>query len=348
VEIELEGTYRRGTRSVDAYVALTAMANPHAEIRYQPPKDEAVVYPRATTEMPVEPREIKPHPYGVELGMLIKMLQTSKAKNLGPALSHDFSRVSPKVASEICEKAGLSPRMWVSQVTTSQAEALYKAIPEVRILAPPTSCLSPIGEEHMLEGLRSALTVRGLEPAFTTAVTRSPSIYRGNPFQVEVALAYGGNLPADELAELHRFANRVPLQYQQSACAITKAVVGAGWRNYGIQQSRGALPTGPLMLFVHIASVWVPFTSEAKEAIASYDEILKELKLGLQACGRQLGRFIRKRRRLADEDRKRSHIQTFIPIIGEALQEILALSDTERDKTVASLTDVLHRSRKDG
>ena len=348
VEIELEGTYRRGTRSVDEYVTLTAMANPHARVRYKAPKDDEVEFPRQIDELPVEAREIKPHPYGVELGVLIKMLQTTKAKNLAPALSKDFSRVSPKVAQEICKVAGLSPRMWVSQLTTEQVEALYKAIPKVRILAPPTSCLSPIGEEQMLAGLLAGLKAQGHEPVFSTATTRSPAIYRGNPFQVEVALAFGGNLPADDLAQLYRFANRVPLQYQQSACAITKAVMGAGWRNYGLQQSRGALPTGPVTLMVHIASAWVPFTSESKEAIASYDEILKELRLALQDCGRQLGRFIRRRKRELDENRKRSHIQTFIPIIGEALQEILALTDKDRDATVEELTGILHRSRKNG
>jgi DNA topoisomerase VI B subunit len=102
-------------------------------------------------------------------------------------------------------------------------------------------------------------------------------VYRGNPFQVEVGVAYGGQLPADELMELYRFANRVPLQYQQSACAISKAVLSVDWRSYGLQQSRGALPTGPLVVSVHVASVWVPFTSESKEAVASYPEILKEL-----------------------------------------------------------------------
>ena len=114
------------------------MSNPHAEVHYKAPKDDWILYPRASTELPEEPREIKPHPHGVELGMLIKMLQTTKAKHLGPALSQDFSRVSPKVAAEICAKADLSPRMWASQITTAHAEAIYKAIPQVRILAPPT------------------------------------------------------------------------------------------------------------------------------------------------------------------------------------------------------------------
>ncbi len=346
VEIELEGTYRRGTRSVDSYVALTAMSNPHADIRYHPPRDQPIHYPRATSEMPIEPKEIRPHPYGVELGMLIKMLHSTKAKQLSAALQKDFSRVSAKVALKLCEKAGLRPTMRPGRIGAEEAESLHKAIANTRILAPPTSCLSPIGEDLMRKGLEAGLAAQDMAAELVTSATRSPAIYRGNPFQVEIALAWGGNLPGDDLAVLNRFANRVPLQYQQSACAITKAVMTAGWRNYGISQSKGALPSGPLLISVHIASVWVPFTSEAKEAIASYPEILKELRLALQECGRRLGRHIKKRRRLADEERKKSHIETFIPIIGEALQDILAFDDADREKAVFELAGILERSRK--
>ena len=88
-----------------------------------------------------------------------------------------------------------------------------------------------------------------------------------------------------------RYANRVPLQFQQAACAITQAVMGTNWRPYGLSQSRGSLPSGPVTVMVHMASVWVPFTSESKEAIASYPEIVKELRLGLQAVGRKLGMY---------------------------------------------------------
>ena len=152
-------------------------------------------------------------------------------------------------------------------------------------MSPPTNCLSPIGEEQILSGLKKEIPA-----SFFTAITRRPSVYRGNPFQIEVGMAYGGELPGDELVDLLRFANRVPLQYQQSACAITKAVLSIDWRSYGLSQAKGALPTGPMALFVHIASVWVPFTSESKEAIAAYPEIMKELRLALQDCGRQAGR----------------------------------------------------------
>jgi DNA topoisomerase-6 subunit B len=185
-----------------------------------------------------------------------------------------------------------------------------------------------------------------IETEFTTAVTRPPAVYRGNPFQIEAGLAYGGDLPADDLALLYRFANRVPLQYQQSACSIFKAVLSVDWRKYGLQQSRGALPTAPLVISVHVVSVWVPFTSESKEAIASYPEILKEIRLALMEAGRRLGVFVRKRRRMADEAKKRAHIEKYIPAIGRALQEILALSDKQRDLTVTNLKEILERSRK--
>ena len=153
-------------------------------------------------------------------------------------------------------------------------------------------------------------------------------------------------MPAEEPITLYRYANRVPLQYQQGACAITKAVTGMDWKPYQLQQPRGALPVGPMLLMVHIASVWVPFTSESKDAIAHYPEIIKEMRLGLQECGRRVAGHIRKRRRAADEAKKRAYIEKYIPQVAIGLQQILALSDPERDRVVRDLTDVLERSRK--
>ena len=341
VEIELAATYKRGRRSVDDYIEQTAIANPHASIKYTPPNGEVVVFERATKEHPRETVAIKPHPYGVELGVLIKMLKETNSRALKGALMGDFSRVSSKIADGIIEKAGLRPENRPKQLSRVDVEKIFRAIAEVRIMAPPTNCLAPIGEETIVSGLK-----KRIEADFYEASTRSPSVYRGNPFQVEVGVAYGGSLPAEELAEVFRVANRVPLQYQASACAIAKAVIGTDWRNYGLQQSRSAVPTGPLVLFVHIASVWVPFTSESKEAIAHYPEILKELRLGLQEVGRKLGAHIRRRKRETAETKKLAYIQKYIPQIGIALQDILALTDRQRDKTVKVLTDTLERSRK--
>jgi DNA topoisomerase-6 subunit B len=341
VEIEMEATYKKGRRSVDDYIEQTAVANPHVTLRYLPPKEDVRLFERVAADLPVASKEIKPHPYGVELGILLRMLKDTAARNVAAMLANDFSRVSPSVADEICRVAGVKGDADPRRLSVAQAELLFRAIPTVKIMAPPTACLSPIGEELLAKGLQTRVPCD-----FATAVTRPPAVYRGNPFQVEVGFAYGGQLPADELMELYRFANRVPLQYQQSACAITKAALSVDWKSYGLQQSKGALPTGPLIVSVHVASVWVPFTSESKESIASYPEILKELRLALMEAGRRLGAFVRHRRRVADEEKKRSYIEKYIPHIGDALQQILGLTDARRNRTVEDLKSILEHSRK--
>ncbi|MGQ0723433.1 MAG: DNA topoisomerase VI subunit B [Candidatus Eiseniibacteriota bacterium] len=341
VEIELEGTHKGGRHGPEAYLRQTALANPHVRLVVRDPKGEETVFERTAPELPRAAAEIRPHPYGVEVGLLLRMAGDTPCRQLSTFLREEFSRVGPKAAGAIAEAAGLSPNLSPKRLTLESAERLLAAVRATRIPAPPTDCLSPIGADRIEASLREQFAAD-----FVTAVTRSPAVYRGNPFQVEVGLAYGGALPADELCQLFRFANRVPLQYQQGACAITKAALATNWRSYGVQQSRGALPTAPLVLFVHVASVWVPFTSESKEAVAGYDEIVRELKLGLQEAGRLLGRFIRRGQHERDAARKRAYIEKYIPHIGIALQEILGLSANEEKSVVETLTSTLERSRR--
>ena len=453
ISVILEGNYKGGKHGISSYLRQTSLANPHAEVIFISPKGERDEYPRVIEELPVEPEEIKPHPYGVELGTLMRMLQDAKGQTVAAFLKGSFSRVSSQAASQICETAGISARMSATSAGQREVEALYNAIQNTKLMSPPTNCLSPIGEEAMVKGLywlfveakREAderaeaelLVLRADEPVpdlsgpetdaaekkaeadkpaaklpgkktkskkaakkakgkkadepqlaldfqdsseggdessnapssspaaqlakvhldedgalssekddfFVTAVTRPPSVYRGNPFQVEAGLFYGKGIAADELARVHRFANRVPLQYQASACAMQKAVISAPWRNYEVQQSRGAMPSGPIVIMVHIASAWVPYTSESKEAIAHYEEILKELRLAIMDCGRRLQKFLRRKRREADELKKRSYINKYLNPIGEALQEILGLSNKERDLTVDELKVILENTR---
>jgi DNA topoisomerase-6 subunit B len=341
VEIELEGRYQRGARSVDEYLRQVAIANPHVEIVYEAPDGQEVRYERGTAELPEPSKEIRPHPHGIELGILIKMMKETKARQLRAFLHQDFSRVSPRVASEICKSAGLGEKAWITRIAREEADRLYRAISETKLRAPPTDCVPPIGEETLMAGL-----MKECEADFYTAATRPPAVYRGNPFVVEAAMAYGGSLPGDEPVALMRFANRVPLLYQQGACAINKAVASTAWRPYGVQQPKGSLPIGPVLLVVHLASVWVPFTSESKEAVAHYPEILKEIRLAVQACGRQMGRFIKRRKRAAEAERKRSYIEKYIPHIAIALREILGFTEKEEETTVEELRGILERSRK--
>jgi len=357
VEIELEARYQKGRQSVETYLEEVSLANPHVKITYRSPDGENIVFDRASHEMPREPKEIRPHPYGVELGVLMQMLKSSGTRRLRSFLMQDFSRVGGKIASEICRRANLPESAKPSRIAREQTDNLYKAINATRIMNPPTNCLSPIGQELILAALK-----KQIKADFYASVTRPPAVYRGNPFQVEVALSWGGakadssggngseqrEAGEEPMANLLRFANRVPLLYQQSACAITKSVIGTNWRSYGVQQSRGALPNGPMTLMVHIVSVWVPFTSESKEAIAHYPEIVKEIKLGIQEAGRRLKAFLSRRARIADAEKKKAYIQKYLPHIGAALREILRLNKAQEAKTVRILTDILERSRDHG
>ncbi len=362
VEIEMVADYLHGQRSLLRYLEQTALANPHAVLTYLRPNAEPLVFPRASEQPPKEAVEISPHPHGVELGALMLMLSESKSRELGAFLQKEFSRISSKVADEICERAKLKRTKRPSSLSRAEAEILHQAIADTKIMAPPLNCLSPIGDELVRKGLINFLSVTEAEreedeedtegataapetaaaPApvekeegltageetikghqfFIATVTRPPKVYRGNPFQIEVGLAYGGNWPADRSIELYRFANRVPLLFQRSACGMTEAVIKTDWRNYLLSQPKGALPVGPMVLLVHIASVWVPFTSESKEALAHYPEILKEIQLAAQECGRKLAAHIRKRQHADYEAKRRGIFELYIQELAHSLNLI--------------------------
>src|SRR5436189_135116 len=233
--MEIEGRYQKGRASVDEYIEQTIIANSHVKLTYVPPEGETKEYARSYEQLPPAPREIKPHPYGIELGMLLKMLQDTRSHSLSGFLARDFSRVSTKA------------------IPLAEGEAEK--------------------DDH-------------------------------------------------EVARIIRYANRVPLLYQPAACEITKAVLDTTWRNYGVAQSRGSLPAGPMVIFVHMASVWVPFTSESKEAIAEYDEIHKEITLALRECGRRLGAFLRRRERAHSEFRRRNIFELYIEEIVQSCNRL--------------------------
>jgi DNA topoisomerase-6 subunit B len=371
VSIDMEAAYVRGKLSVDEYLKQCAVVNPHLQLHYRVglktkggdagdqnngdgtqdarPVDEApwITFFRVNNVIPDPPREIKPHPHGVELGLLMQMLKDTSSRTLHSALMHDFSRVSSNVSHRICSAAGLNPKAKPTRVAHRESEALYKAINEAKLMRPPTDCLSPIGEDQIIAGLKKEISAD-----FYTAVTRGPTVYRGNPFQIEAGLAYakpGENedLGAEDPARVMRFANRVPLLYMAGGCAVSKAVTGVNWKSYGLNQPRGALPIGPMLIMVHMASVWVPFTSESKEAVAHYPEIVKEMTFGLQECGRRLSVYLRKRRRQAEVERKREYMALYIPHLARGLKEILDLSDRRETAIVNNLNKMLQKTHLD-
>ena len=340
IEIDLEGAYIRGSQSVDEYLKETAIINPHCTIIYTNPKAEQFIFARASDVLPRQPISIKPHPHGIELGVLLKMMQSTEETTIRSFLMNDFSKVGNTTAAEILEKAAVPPRTKVSAISRDEADRIMQAVKTTKIMAPSVDAISPITEPLIERGLKKEINAE-----FFCSVSRQPAIYRGNPFVIEVGIAYGGSIPADRSADVLRFANRVPLLYQQGACIFTSSISKTNWRTYGLNQSSGSLPQGPLVILVHIASVWVPFTSEAKEAVAHYEEIEKEVKLALQEAGRKLGSYVRKKKRVGEELKKRTYIEAFIPHISQALIEILDEDPQMEDVLSSSLHETLEKAR---
>ena len=329
VEIELVAAYRGGRTGVQEYLEQTVVANPHLALTYVSPKGERLEFPRVTGELPREAQEIKPHPHGVELGMLHTMLSDSEGKTVKQVLIDDFSRISPAIAAQICAMAKVSPTTPAGRVHGDALDRLHKALGQVKVMAPSATAVVPIGEALLIEGLKRRFT----KADFYVSATRPPSVYRGNPFVVEVGLAYGGDLPLDEPADIMRFANRVPLQYQPKSCAISESVYQTNWRGYELQQPKGGLPVAPMAIAVHLASVWVPFTSEAKEAVAHYDELLREMKLAIQECGRKLAAHLRARAHLERDAKRRSLFEKYIPEVAQSISDILGVAKDKAEKS---------------
>ncbi len=412
VTIELQAKYVRGRGSVDEYLQQTAIANPHVAVHYIDPDGGARDYPRSANLLPEEPKEIKPHPYGVELGRLVALLQEAPNSTVAQFLTTTFSRVNASISRKICTTAKLSTRASTKRIGRKEADALFQAIQATKIASPATDCISPIGEELILSGLHHVVPGE-----FYAAATRPPSVYRGNPFQIEVGIAFGGqaatqhvskeqlrelieetdartirqflihtfnglgsdaadrilkesglgtrqspsglkpkeveallaamkgvNVSEGQTMEVLRYANRVPLQFSPASCAITQTILSTNWRSYGLSQSRGALPKGPVTVMVHIASVWVPFTSESKEAVASYPEIQKELRLGLQAVGRKLGMYVRKRMKVKQQGERR---QIFLRYLGEVATAVSEINHVDKAALYEQLLSVAKKRTSD-
>jgi len=316
VEMEVEGKYVERAQSIPKYLKQTAMANPFVHIIFDGPNGK-VEFKRTVKELPRLPKEIKPHPYGVELGILRRMLRATKTKNILSFLMKDFSRVGKRSAEQICKVAKMEFKKDPKTLTSEESNRLHKAMQMVKLIAPPTNCLSPLKEDLIVQGLKKELNAE-----FLVASTRPPAVYRGYPFQVSVGLAYGGDLSPNKVCQLFRFANKVPLLYHQGDCAITQAVSEVDWRRYGLSQSSGYLPYGPLVILVHFASVWVPFTTEGKQAIANYPVIVKEIKLALQDAGRKLAKYVRQKKKTREKFLRRQLFERYIPEVAQALSKL--------------------------
>ncbi len=342
VELLLKAKYQRGRQSPFDYLKGTAIVNPHARLTLVEPDGTKITYERASTEVPPVPKEVPPHPYGLELGELAYRLKASTKPTVLELLQKDLAGVSPRAAREILERSGLSSKTAPSDVHSEELENLLTAMHEVPLVAPTAESLSPIGPMLIKRGLRNVLG--DVRPEFyAPPVSRPPKVRGGYPFLVEVGLVYGGGLPADQPIQLLRFANRVPLLFQQGACAVTNAVQNLDWRRYGLDQKGGqGLPTGPCLILVHVASTKIPFTSEAKEAVAEDPELDKELTLALQAAARHLKTHISRRTRREFAGEKFAIILKILPKLAEKTSSLVHKPVPDLTPVITKIMDVVN------
>ena len=316
IELEFKSSIAAKKKLLE-YLKYTSIVNPHAKFRVEL-DDDAFIFDRVSSDVPPCPVAIKPHPYGIELGVLKRMAAASSLP-LSEFLVDSFSKVGAKTAAEICLYSKLKPETKADTLSLEQLSALLEAMQTTKIPAPPASqCLSPITEELIVKGME-----KEFELDFIKARTRPGNVFGGHSFIVEAAIGYGGKLQTEGQATLLRFANRVPLLYQQGACAITNAVQGVNWKNYNVSQQ--GLPTGPLMILVHVAATNVPFTSESKDAVASVPEVEREITLALQELGRDLKQFLSRREKNKQQDDRARAVCAVIPLIAAKVAEIVEL-----------------------
>ena len=342
VKTKMKAKYQRGRQSVWQYLRMTSIVNPHAVILFIDPDGEKHHWQRVTERLPGRVEAIKPHPNGIELGQLQRLCSESSESRMTTFLRRTFSGVSGRAAKELCEVSELEEKLKPKSLNPQQVRALLEAFQgerllkgkPVKLLNPPTSCLSPIEELLIKKGLSKTI-----DSKFVTTMTRAPSVTQGNPFQVEVGLIFGDGMAADKPVEILRFANRVPLMYQQGGCLLTKAIESVDWRQYGLDQAGGrGVPKGPAAILVHLASTNVQFTSEAKEALSDNETVMEEARKAMLEMGRGLRKHLEKQKKMGKTKEKFELINDIIPAIAEKSAALLELPVPD---LAASITKIM-------
>jgi DNA topoisomerase-6 subunit B len=331
-----EVKYQKGEQSPLEYLRRTAIANPHAKIIFIDPFGEKTVFERTAKTIPAKPIEVKPHPKGITVDELLTMAKATQGRKISSFLKTDFDRTGDKAIEEISKNISFDMNKDPKKMSWEEAEEIIKSFKTTNFIAPSTEGLSAIGENRIEASLKSIV-----KPEFLSVLTRKPTVYKGGfAFQVEVAIAYGGNSgkssgEKDEQTgqeikrvEVMRFANRVPLLFDAGGCALSRAVQGLDWKRYGIKN----LDNAPLTVFVHMLSVHIPYTGAGKQAVSDEEEVMEELRLALMQAARQIMRSIAGKRRLEEKEQKKKLFLKYATEVAIALHELTGKKKDEIEK----------------
>ena len=307
VEFNLEGDYFRAMPKILEYFKQTAMVNPYANLTFVDPKGRLYKFTRVTEKMPDPPKETLPHPYGVDVEFLQRLIQVTPYRNMLEFLKNHFHRVGEITANKFLEFSNISPSKNPKRLSHREVVRLMRMLKKFREFLPPdASCLSPLGAELLKAGV-----LKELQPEFIAVYQRRPAAYAGHPFIVEVAIAYGGEIPRKGNFLVHRFANRIPLLYDEASDVSVRVINSMNWRRYKVT------PDMPIAIAVHICSTKIPYKTVGKEFIADRPEVRREMANGLREVARRLQRFLTRREHVNREQKRLNIFGQYLPKIAQ-------------------------------
>jgi DNA topoisomerase-6 subunit B len=344
VEFFFDGRLQlQGEGGILTYLKGTSLVNPHLSLKYKINKEEEISLERVSNDTIDLPDAVSPHPHTMKLGEFIHHIHLFGKVSVQNFFEKGFSRISSDVTNEMT-KHGFK-KAWLNRSLTDlskdEQHKLYQALQSVELMAPSTKSVLRIGEEALSKSVD-----RLGEVDFFSVVSRKPQICDAKPVVVEVAVARLKNRPSaeeEQSAQVLRFANRVPLQFDKAACAIVKAIESVNWKAYGLAQPKNSIPLGPYVIAVSVVSPFIKFKNASKETIDASDELVEELRLAIMQAGQKLSRHIKKELRAADYEKKIQHIEQFGPILIEGLGRITSASENQLKKAREGLMKILGR-----
>jgi len=328
VEFYLEGDYPRAMPKVLEYLKQTAVVNPYANITFVDPRGRLYMFLRATTKMPPPPKETKPHPWGVDVELLRRIIRITNCKNMVSFMKTHFHRVGDVTAKNFLKFAGIDPNLNPKDLTPEEVVKLVRAMKKFdKFMAPDASCLSPLGEELLRAGV-----IKELHPEFVAVCQRRPSAYSGHPFIVEVAIAYGGEVPRTGEITLYRFANKIPLLYDEASDVSWRVIKSINWRNYLVT------PDMPVLIVTHICSTKVPYKTVGKEFIADIPEVHREILFAIREVARKLRAYLSKREKALKEKKRLGVFSKYLPKIAEFSARVVGKEPPDVEKLLRKVS----------
>ncbi|MBL7716460.1 MAG: DNA topoisomerase VI subunit B [Bdellovibrionales bacterium] len=347
VEFLIDGRIQlNGEAGLISYLNGTTLVNPHLTLHYKLPEMELHTVERVSNTVPEIPSAVEPHPHTMKLGEFIAHSHLFGRVKVGAWLKKGFSRVHEGTLKEL-NAAGIKNGIFeklVDSLHESEFKELFMAIQNIPLMAPSTKSVLSIGEDAMAKSIKRLGAID-----FFSVVSRKPTICDFKPVQIEVAVARleDRSIEADAPVQVLRFANRVPLQFDKSACAIVHAIQSVNWRAYGLGQPKESLPQGPYIIAVSVVSPFIRFKNASKETIDGSDELVEEIRRALIQSGQRLSKHIRKEVKANELEEKLRHIEQFCPILVAGLARITKASDSRRKKAEDGIAKLLGRDARD-